>query len=81
MQNNIQGLIKPVKKNGKVLTHQDTSKEGVTEYRCSTFIKKKNVLVKGEYENKHKDKRNAIIVLIDSDSGNIVGKSRLKNAQ
>ena len=78
MQNNIEGIVKPVEKNGKVITHQDTSKEGVSEYRCSTFIKKKNFIVKGKCNNKHEDKRNAMILLFDSESGDIVGKSRVR---
>ena len=62
-------LIKPVLK-----THQDTLKEGVTQHWCSTFIKNKNVLIKGEFDNQHKDKRNAIIVLFDCESGNLIGQ-------
>lgn len=67
-------IVKPVEKNWKVLTHRDTSKEGVTEYYCSTFIKKKKVLVKGEDENEQSDKRNAMILLFDCKTGNIIGK-------
>ena len=76
MQSNTNGLVKPVEKKAKVITHRDTWFREVTHYYCSTFIKKKNVLVKGEYRNKHSDKRNAMILLFDGESGDIIGKSR-----
>ena len=77
MGNNIEGLVKPVEKNGKVLSYRDNSEEGVNEFGCSTFIKSKNILVKGEYRNKNWKKRKAMIVLFDCDSGNIIGESRV----
>ena len=77
MQKNINSLVKPVEKNGKLLTYRDTSKEGVIEYYCSTFIKKKNVLVKGDYWNKNSAKRNAKIVLFNGQTEEIIGESRL----
>ena len=80
MQINIEGLVKPVEKNGKVITHRDTSFSGVSHYHCSTFIKKKNVLVKGEWNNGYGKKRNAMILLFDCESGNFIGKSNMKIA-
>ena len=77
MESNIRDIVKPVEINGKVLTHRDTSKEGVNQYQCSTFIKKKNILVKGEYEKIFEYKRNAMILSIDGDTGNIIGESRV----
>ena len=77
MQNKIEDLVKLVEKNGKVLTHRDISFRKVSEYRCSTFIKNKNVLVKGESNNKHTEMRNAMIVLLDSDTCDIIGESRI----
>ena len=71
----IEGLVKPLEKHGKVLTHRDTSKERVTQYWCSTFIKNKNILIKGEWDNKHQKKRNAMIILFDCGTGNIIGES------
>ena len=73
MENNIKNLVKIDNKNGQVLTHQDTAKEGVSWYQCSTFIRNKNVLVKGEAWKKYEVKRNAMIVLFDGESGDIVG--------
>lgn len=78
MQNNIEDFVNPVKKNGKFLTHTDFSKDRVKDYRCSTFKKKKNLLVKGEEGSKDYDKRNAMILLFDCESGNIVGESGWK---
>ena len=76
MQENIKGIVKPVEKNGKVLTHRDSSKEGVSRYYCFTFIKKKNVIVKGEYDN-NKNKRTSLILLFNSKSGKIIGESSM----
>ena len=73
MGNNTNGIVKPQEKNGKALTYRNTFFRGVSEFFCSTFIKNKNVLVKGEYKNGHKDKRNALILLMDCDSQNIIG--------
>ena len=75
MKNNIYNLVKPAEKNGQVFTHRDPAKDEVTQYSCSTFIRKKNILVKGEYDNKHKKERNAMIILFDTESGEIVGGS------
>ena len=77
MKININSLVKPVMKNGKVLTYRDTSFRGVSGFFCSTFIKKKNVLVKGEYINKYKHEKNAMILLFECDTGEIIGKSRM----
>ena len=77
MGNDIKGIVKPLEKNGKVFTHQDTSSRGVSQYHCSTFIKNQNILVKGEYDNKHVKRRNAMILLIDCDNGNIIGESSI----
>ena len=76
MEINIKDLVLPVNTIGQVMTHRDTSKEGAKEYSCSTFIRKKNVLVKGERKNLHEDKRNAMILLFDTESGDILGGSR-----
>ena len=77
MGNHIKSIVKPVKKKGKTITHQDTSIRRVSNYRCSTFIKKKNIIVKGEYINKYRGKRNAMILLFDLESGNLKGESRV----
>ena len=73
MQNNINDLVKLVKKNEQILTHRDTTQEGVSWYHCSTFIAKKNILVKGEWNNQHEDKRNAMILLFNIENEDILG--------
>ena len=77
MQNNINNLVSIVEKNGLVLTHRDTTEEGVREYSCSTLIKKKNVLIKGETTSKNEIKKNPMIVLFDLKSGDIIGVYRV----
>ena len=77
MGNNIEGLVKPVEINGKVLTYEDSSIIGVNHYYCSTFIKNKNILVKGEHDKMKKKKRNAQILLFDYKNGDIIGESRV----
>lgn len=77
MEKNIDELVKPVEKNGKVLTLQDTSEEGPTWYNCSTFIEKKKVLVRGECKKDDTYNRNAMIVLFDAESGEVLGWPRL----
>ena len=75
MQSNIGSFVKLVEKKGQVLTYQDTSFIKVTQYCCSTFINK-NVLVKGEWGNNNSKNRNAMIVLFDCDTGQIIGESK-----
>ena len=77
MEKNTNGLVKPVEKNGKVLTHRDTSIMGVSQYYSSTFIRNKNVLVKGEHSNIHSHKRNAMIILLDGQTEEIISESSM----
>ena len=77
MSKNIRDFVKTVEINGKVLTHQDTAEDEEIVYDCSTFIEKKNILVKGEYENDFKNKNNAIIVLFDCEKEGEIGGSRV----
>lgn len=73
MEKNIKDLVKPIYKNGKVFTHQDTTEEEVSSYWCSTFIKKKNTLVKGERNSSFDDTSVAMIHLFDLETGDIAG--------
>ena len=68
----IDNLIKPREKRN-ALTHQDNSTWGPREYHCSTFIKKRNLLVKGEYDNPNLSIRRALIILSNPDSGELKG--------
>ena len=77
MENGNKDLNESEKKKSQVLTHLDPTENGVSESLCSTFIKKKNVLVMGEFLNPYQSKRNAMIILVNSESGDIVGWSRM----
>ena len=73
MEINIDDLVKPAEKNGRLIAHQDPTEEGLNRSLCSTFIAKRNILIKGEWENEHEKNRSAILVLFDCESGDIVG--------
>lgn len=72
-------MITPAMKNEKVPTHEDPSKKGIKGFRCSTFIDKEKVLVKGERDNEQQEKRNAMIVLFDCARGKVSGGSGARN--
>ena len=76
MTTNVNDLLKPIRNQGTVITneHQDSSL-GVKEYFCSAFIKKKGLLVKGEYDNKNESRR-PLIVVLDPLTGDVKGRSR-----
>ena len=73
MSEDINDLIKPVKKNGVVVTHKvtNTSLE-VFDFQCSTFIEKENILVKGEYFNRDNFRR-ALLVFFDLETCKVIG--------
>ena len=75
---NINQLLKTIQDKGKLVTHEDTGyKIGMTQTHCSTFIKEKGLLVKGEQKNDESEERNAMIVLFHPETGQIRGRSRL----
>ena len=62
--------------NGALVTHQDKDQtNGLEHTSCSTFIKKRQLLVKGEWRNSKSKERNAMIVLIDPKTGDFKGES------
>ena len=66
--------IKGIQKKGKLLHYKDTdSSSGVTNYFCSTHIKKQKMLVKGEYGNPQCKSRKALLVFFDSKTGEVKG--------
>ena len=74
MTRNINQLLKTIQDKGKLVTHEDKDPEiGMTETRCSTFIKEKGLLVKGEYDNPKSEERNAMIVLFHPETGQVRG--------
>jgi hypothetical protein len=66
--------MQPILHNGETvkLSYQDLNL-GAHSYRSSTFIESKTILIKGEYENFNSSKRNALLVLTDPKSGNVMG--------
>ena len=76
MSQDINALIKPVKRNGIVVTHKVTNRNlRVFDFQCSTYIEKHKILVKGEYYNICS--RNALLVFFDLLSGTVKGESNL----
>ena len=57
-----------------VSTNQETSKARGRTYFSSTFIRRKQLLVKGESRESKSDKRNACIVLFDPATGDAKGR-------
>ena len=77
MSEDINDLIKSVKRNGEVLTHKVTDPSlRVSGFRNSTYIQKHNILVKGE-ESYFKKSDGALLVLFDLLSGTVKGESNL----
>ena len=78
MTQNINDRFKTIEYNGKLLTHQETNPNiGVTHTWCSTFIKKKKILVKGEYANSKSGHRKAVIKILDPATNKVKGRSFL----
>ena len=68
-------LVKKIKKQEKIITHQDKSKENkVKHYESSCFIKEKGVFVKGEFNYSQISKRKAMILLFKEGTDQIIGK-------
>ena len=74
MNHRINTIFRKTKRNGQILSYRDTSSSlEATDFRCSSFIEKPKVLVKGEYGNPKPGQRKAMILFIDPDSGSIKG--------
>ena len=66
--------IKGIHKEGKLVNYKDSnSSTGVTQYSCSTHIRKKKLLVKGEWNNPQSNSRRALLVFFDSKTGEVKG--------
>ena len=73
MIKNINDFIKPVIKNGQLIFHKETDLSlEVKNFRCSTFISKENILVRGENNNMD-ETRGALILFFDFETGKILG--------
>ena len=74
MTQTINDLFKTIHKNGTLVTHQETDQGvGLTHTFCSVFIKKKNILIKGERDNPKLSKRNAVFALLDPQNNEVLG--------
>ena len=72
----VSDTIKKIQNQGKVVNYEDTdSSVGVKDYFCSTHIKKKKMLVRGELNNPKSGERKAVIVFLDSKTGEVRGTS------
>jgi hypothetical protein len=75
MNKNIKKYIKLMERNGETFNNEFIKKElGVEEVRASAYIKEEHLLIKGEYENKSSQERNAIIVWHNVKKQKIMGK-------
>ena len=72
MTRNTDQLFKTIQTNGKLLTHND-NQTGVTQTHCSTFIKEKGLLVRGECDNPKSSERNAMVLVCDPETGQVKG--------
>jgi hypothetical protein len=52
---------------------QEEGDLGIKHFRCSSYIKSKNILIKGEYNNQDSAIRKAIIILSDPTTGQVKG--------
>ena len=77
MSEDIDDFIKPVKNKDKLVTHKVTDLSlGLKNYRCSTFIERENIVVKGEWDNED-ESRKALVVFFDSQTGKFVGQNKM----
>ena len=77
MTTTIKDLIKTVQEKGKLLTHQQDQTTGVSQYACSCFVERENVLVKGECRNPKKKERKALLIFLDLETGKLRGEQFL----
>ena len=72
MTENINKLIKLVKRNGVIVSHRMANpKIKVNEYRCSTYIEKEKILVKGEDYDKN-ESETVFLAFFDLETGKLI---------
>jgi hypothetical protein len=76
MTTNIFNLLEPVESQSDLDTYQDPGTK-TQDTRCSTFIPGNQMLVKGEYNNEHSTRRNAMLIFFDTEKGREIGKNGL----
>ena len=52
---------------------ENDKEQKIMQFRCSSYIKSKGLLVKGEYKNHCYESRNAIVIFFDVQTGEISG--------
>jgi hypothetical protein len=73
MENKKKGLFDIIKHNGVVKTCQESNENlGVKWIQYSLYLKKSKAVVKGEYNNKSKD-RNALLLFFSCESHDLIG--------
>ena len=66
--------IKKCKQDSRTLSLQETDKEvKIKESRCSAFLSRSGLLAQGEFGNRKKSKRNAVVTFRDPKTGNVKG--------
>ena len=71
----VSDTIKKIQNQGKVVKYKDTDLSvGVQEYYCSTHIRKEKMQVRGEWSNPKTGARKAVIVFLDSKTGEVKGR-------
>ena len=71
MESNIDHLVKPVQSKRTLSNPADSTKYKIKNFYCSTFIKERKILVKGEGGHTHRPKRKALIILFCLDTGTV----------
>ena len=70
----IKDHIKTIKSEGKLLSHKHSDiSVGAKHFRCSTYILKEKLLVKGEWNNVNWRKKKALLIFLDKEKGIIKG--------
>jgi hypothetical protein len=78
MNHNFNDLTKKIDNQGQLFTCQNKDlNNGVKETWCSTYIPKKQTLIKGECHNQKSESRNAMMVLHDVANCKVIGKDIL----
>ena len=74
MKKSIQECINILKDGGTTINHEEKdSFVRVKRNECSTYIKKEQVIIKGECSNPNHSSRNALISVYDALSGKLKG--------
>ena len=74
---NLTDVIKEIRKENTLVNYKDNDPNVATsQYFYCTHIKKKSLLVKGEYAKPKSGTRNALIIFFDSRTGEVKGETQ-----